>query len=131
MQMKNYLLILLLIMCNQSKAESIILSCAGTNYGEFKSFDINVNSSTGEMWGFPGYVAPGCIRIDKIKDSMSDKFSATSSTVETSCANNIWTSFLRLSRTTGNLNVSTYDLKKKKSEGEYFYQCKKMATKIF
>jgi hypothetical protein len=104
--------------------ETISLSCSGRGI----NFDLNVDSSNGDMWGFAGYLAPGC--IESKSDSKPPIFSINSTTAEMTCDNKIWSSTLRLSRNTGILIVSTYNIKKKSNEIEQ-YSCRKVTSKVF
>ena len=130
--MKKLIFTLLFLLISQiCYADKVSFSCSGKNFDEFKTFDLSVNTDTGEMWGFPGGIAPGCIRLDKDKDFLKDKFSVNSNSVSTTCQNNIWVSIMTLSRNTGHLNVSTADIKKKKTEGDFLYYCQKVTKKVF
>jgi hypothetical protein len=106
------------------------MSCTGLLDGEIKKFDITVNPKNGDMYGFPNFLAMGCARL-KPDDVLNDTNSIDNNYVTATCKNSIWMSFLKLSRNSGNLNISTFDIKKNKLDHDTNFQCKKIEKKIF
>ena len=94
-------------------ADNVSFSCSGKHFDEFRTFDLNVNLDTGEIWGFPAMIAVGCRRLGKDKDFVKNKFSINSNSASTTCENDRWVSIVTLSRNTGHLNVYTAENKKK------------------
>lgn len=106
------------------------MTCAGLFDGQINKFDITVNPKNGDMFGFPNVVAMGCARL-KPDDIKNDTNSIDSNYATVTCQNNIWKSFLKLSRNSGNLNISTFDIKKNKLDHDTNFQCKKSEKKLF
>ena len=71
-----------------------------------------------------------CARI-KSDDVLSDTNSIDANYANSTCKNNTWISYIKLSRNSGNLNISTYDLKNKKIEHDTNFQCKIVNKKLF
>ena len=117
-----------------TQAETIDFQCQGVVRGEDiddspTTFEIVVNTDSGEINGFPGWVAPGCIKPYKIDfkiDARQAQQSCSSHAVES-------TSVITLSRLTGHLTISTLRPQKNKRvvtwNGEF--ACQKIAGKMF
>ena len=128
--MKKYFFIFVMTFSTISHGQNITMTCSGLFDGQMQKFDITVNTKNGDMYGFPNIVAVGCARL-KADDALNDTNSIDNNYASVSCKNNIWTSFLKLSRNSGNLNISTWDIKKQKLEHDTNFQCKKSEKKLF
>ena len=128
--MKKIFFIFVMSFSTISHGQNITMTCSGIFDGQMQKFDITVNTKNGDMYGFPNIVAVGCARL-KADDALNDTNSIDTNYATATCKNNIWISYLKLSRNTGNLNISTYDIKKQKQEHDTNFQCKKLDKKVF
>ena len=116
----------------QNYSITTTLSCSGIRLDEKRSFDLLINTETGEMWQFPGFVALGCTGEDK---NRKINFSIDENTLQMNCDNGWgYVSRLVLSRNSGNLNVNTTVLNKKTGNSRFensTYSCNKVTQKLF
>ena len=128
--MKKFVLFLIVFFSQVAYAQNISMTCTGLLDGKLKKFDLSVNISNGDIFGFPNNVAMGCARI-KPDDALNDTKSIDASSVSVTCKNNLWMSFMKLSRNSGNLTVETFDLKTPKLVQDENFQCKKVEKRLF
>jgi hypothetical protein len=100
--------------------------CKDQEQGSNMQLDISINSETGEMSGFRGYVAGGCINTTKKATMIC---SVNEEVVNCECNNSIGVSILTMSRRTAILEIMT-TLKDGKHSLDRYY-CKKLTDKIF
>lgn len=128
--MKKFVLFLIVFFSQVAYAQNISMTCSGPFDGKIKKFDLTVNTSDGNIFGFPNLVAMGCARI-KPDDALNDTNSIDATSASVTCKNNVWQSFLKLSRNSGNLNIVTFDAKNAKLIQDDNFQCKKVEKRLF
>jgi hypothetical protein len=106
------------------------MSCTGLVDGKPKKFDLTVNTSNGDIFGFPNMVAMGCARI-KPDDALNDTNSIDANSASVTCKNNVWRSSLKLSRNSGNLHIITFELNNAKLIQDENFQCKRVEKRLF
>jgi hypothetical protein len=99
-----------LMLVNPALAREISLHCIGTSStsegtGE-DSIDIQVRVTTGHIFGFPVYQAPGCLNAPPFPGKIA--FKVSSNFFETSCKNEVASSTLQLNRFSGKLSITTF-----------------------
>ena len=92
-----------------SNASVLNFSCEGVNRGNKianspSNFDMKVDSSSGAIFNIPGFVAPGCVNLLNPK---SPKISITDDAFSMSCENDRASTFIKLSRYSGKLNIDS------------------------
>jgi hypothetical protein len=126
---------LMFTLCNlraQDAANTISLSCSGVVDSAPITFDLIVDTVSGDMWQFPNFIALGC--AGDFKDSKVD-LSIDANSVQKRCNNGFgYTSTLTLSRISGTLTTGTIVQNQKSgkttSERET-YSCKRITSKLF
>lgn len=119
---KALLATVLLLSLNPANAKVLSLHCPGTNRGDdiqtsYEPLDIQVHVSSGQIFGFPAYKAPGCGNLFE-KASIENK--VTENNYETYCKNSVASSLIRLNRYSGSLTITTVFFKENSSwHGRY------------
>ncbi len=122
-------------------AEEIKFSCGTDNPVQLNDpsanhIEIIVDSTTGDIWNFPNYLAMGCLALDeKEKTTLSMKCSIDDNKATCSCSGGTASqSTITLSRNTGRLTISTYWSSigtSKEKHNFYTFICKKINSKVF
>jgi hypothetical protein len=101
-------------------ANEILLTCKGTVKGSgFRdtdlTFTVKVNMNTGELYGFPNAIALGCMSSEYKEHTI--KYNVTDSDFSMDCMDpGFASSFLKLNRYTGILEVINIMFKEKSGE---------------
>ena len=134
--MKKIIFLILTLNLSLSYAEDISFTCSGimnstegkkTTQYDSGRFDLILNTSSGEISGFPNFMALGCFHSEK------ENFSMTPLSAITECVSKDGSkSTLRMSRNTGDLKITT--TKKWVKSFEYqegTFSCEKVTNKVF
>jgi hypothetical protein len=118
---------------NAQTMNTATLSCAGFFAEKHVTFDLVINTDSGEMWEFPGFIAVGCTGKDKNKQQ-NQSINTNSATMQ--CFDGWgYNSTLNLSRNTGKLRVDTFftgkTSKPEFSNYSFSYDCRKVTSKLF
>ena len=138
--MKKIVFVVLMTIICISYAEDIAFTCSGimtsTAKGKVSNFDsgrfdVALDPTTGQIWGFPNFMAWGCVN-DEILKIKKNTFKITPISAIRECANNEATSTLRMSRNTGDLNImTTHNWSKYTEIQEGTYSCQKISNRVF
>lgn len=131
--MKKVIFILLVLCSQTSLADEIHLVCSGSlsiigesDNASAQEFEIDVDTTSGELYGFPLKLAPACGNSPDVKQQIKKgkfKFGL-------SCTSDIGYSSLLLSRQTGTLET-TFTFKSNPKLFTGIYKCKKAGKPLF
>ena len=122
---------------NAQTLNTVTLVCSGLRFEKQEIFDLIINTDSGDMWQFPGYIALGCVSNHEKRFA---KHSIDANNVKKECFDGWgYRSDMTLSRNTGNLTVNTFftskvsnnDSDKKLRNYSFTYSCKKITDKLF
>jgi hypothetical protein len=122
----------LLLSLNPAIAKVLSLHCPGTNQGNdiqtsYEPVDIQVQVSTGEIFGFPLYKAPGC---GDVFGNLKVESKVTENQYQTDCENNHASSIIRLNRYSGALTITTVFKNKNETWWDGRYMCSQQKRKF-
>lgn len=130
--MKRLIALLFFAISNIAMAENIHLLCSGTlsvsgdDGISPQEFELDIDTKSGELYGFPLKIAAGCGNTPDVKQEIkkgSTKFGLL-------CTSDMGFSSLVLSRQTGQLETTTiFSSSKKIFSGQY--KCKKVGKPLF
>jgi hypothetical protein len=118
-----------------ASAAEILLACEGKAYGRgfsdsYYNFTLNLKSDTGEMYGYPNYIIPGCMPIGPEKTKI-DIF-VSQSEYKLTCTSRLFGSIASLNRYTKILNVTNFFTQQKDFRAHYGrYICKIAGNRAF
>jgi len=137
--MKRAATLALLSVSLVASAETLNFHCHGVLRGDdivdsSTDFEITVDTVSGEIYGFPGFVAPGCMDVNttgKKKSSIDERHAE--STCNSTLGTDIVMSIVTLSRLTANLSISTVfvDEHKKTKLWNGNFACQKIFKNVF
>jgi hypothetical protein len=139
MNYKNkFILVIIMILPMHSYSSEIALFCKGKvitpgySDGEYE-FPFNFDDTTGFAYGFPNLIVPGGLDTSQPASRKCDLGSAM---LNCSYSNSIWLSSIDLSRVTGKLVVTTFEISKGKKESLKSYSkgiflCEKFSQRKF
>ncbi len=107
---RSTICVLFLVLTIPGMTQSLSLHCKGKNEGaniqtSFEPIDIQIELKTGQIYGFPGYKAPGC--LESVGKNFSEIFDVTEDNFSTTCSNGFATSIINLNRYSGLLLIKT------------------------